>query len=88
MANTIKIKQSSLAGKLPLSGDLLQGELALNTQDEILYTKNSSGVVISLAKPLLDEDDFASNSDTQAPTQQSTKAFIEDTVIAMVIALG
>ena len=48
MANTIKIKQSSVATKVPLAEDLDQGELAINTIDEKLYTKNSSGVVVQL----------------------------------------
>ena len=48
MANTIKIKQSSVASKIPLATDLLQGELAINTIDEKLYTKNSVGDVVEL----------------------------------------
>ncbi len=48
MANTIKIKQSSVSGKVPLAGDLEQGELAINTLDEKLYTKNSTGSVVQL----------------------------------------
>tara|TARA_B110000285_G_scaffold201514_1_gene236202 strand:- start:911 stop:1483 length:573 start_codon:yes stop_codon:yes gene_type:complete len=48
MANIIKIKQSSVAAKVPLSSDLQQGELAINTIDEKLYTKNSSGNVVEL----------------------------------------
>lgn len=90
MANKIKIKQSSVVAKIPLVGDLDQGELALNTADEILYTKNSSGAVVALnsGSSLLDEDDFASDSDSQAPTQQSAKVFIENTSIAMSMILG
>jgi hypothetical protein len=90
MANKIKIKQSSVVAKVPLVGDLDQGELALNTVDEILYTKNSSGAIVALntSSGLLDEDDFASDSNTQAPTQQSAKVFIEDTAIAMALILG
>jgi hypothetical protein len=48
MANIIKLKQSSVASKVPIAGDLVQGELAINTADEKLYTKNSSGVVVEL----------------------------------------
>ena len=48
MANIIKIKQSSVEAKVPLAADLEQGELALNTFDEKLYTKNSSGNVVQL----------------------------------------
>jgi hypothetical protein len=44
MANTIKIKQSSEANKVPAAGDLLQGELAINTVDEKLYSSNGTSV--------------------------------------------
>jgi hypothetical protein len=50
MAGTVvKIKQSSVAGKVPEAGDLQQGELALNTEDIKLYSKNSAGAIITLA---------------------------------------
>jgi hypothetical protein len=50
MAGTVvKIKQSSVAGKVPSASDLQQGELALNTADVKLYSKNGSGEVITLA---------------------------------------
>jgi hypothetical protein len=48
MANIIKLKQSSVASKVPIAGDLVQGELAINTVDEKLYTKNSSGVIVEI----------------------------------------
>ena len=48
MANVIKLKQSSVLAKAPLSADLEIGELAINTIDEKLYTKNSSGAIIDL----------------------------------------
>jgi hypothetical protein len=50
MAGTVvKIKQSSVAGKVPSASDLEQGELALNTADVKLYSKNGSGSIITLA---------------------------------------
>jgi hypothetical protein len=36
-----------------------------------------SGVLPDACVPLLDEDDFASDSATKAPTQQSTKAYVD-----------
>jgi hypothetical protein len=48
MANTIKLKRSSNAGITPDSGDLVQGELAINTADEKLYIKNSSGNIVEV----------------------------------------
>lgn len=44
MANTVKMKQSSVAGKAPTTTDLSLGELAVNTTDGKLYLKkNVSG---------------------------------------------
>jgi|TARA_B110000438_G_scaffold297032_1_gene342732 hypothetical protein len=50
MAGTVvKIKQSSVAGKIPSASDLQQGELALNTADVKLYSRDASGAIITLA---------------------------------------
>jgi hypothetical protein len=43
MANTIKIKRSAVASKVPTTTDLELGELALNTFDGKLYTKKDNG---------------------------------------------
>ena len=44
MAQVIKVKQSSVAGKVPTTAQLQLGELALNTIDGKLYfKKNVSG---------------------------------------------
>jgi hypothetical protein len=43
MANTVKIKRSSVQGKVPTTGDLQLGELAVNTYDGKLYTKKDNG---------------------------------------------
>ncbi len=42
---TIKIKNSSTTGGVPLAGNLQPGELAINTSDGKLYFKASSGQV-------------------------------------------
>lgn len=45
MANTFQVKRSSVAGKVPLVGDLSLGEIAINTTDGKLFIKkNVSGV--------------------------------------------
>jgi len=44
MANVIKIKKSSESGKVPVSTDLTQGELAINTADQKLYSYDGSSV--------------------------------------------
>jgi hypothetical protein len=40
--NTFLIKRSNIAGKVPAAGDLLLGELALNTADNILYASGTT----------------------------------------------
>jgi len=39
MANTVKMKRSSVAGKVPATTDLELGELAVNTHDGKLFLK-------------------------------------------------
>jgi hypothetical protein len=45
----IQLYYSSTATNLPIAGNLIAGELALNTADMKLYAKNSAGVVTLLA---------------------------------------
>jgi len=45
MANTIRLKQSAVAARVPTTSDLALGELALNTYDGKLYAKKDNGVV-------------------------------------------
>lgn len=43
MANTIKVKRSSVAGKVPTTGDLELGEIAINTFDGKMYFEKNNG---------------------------------------------
>jgi hypothetical protein len=43
MANSIKIKRSAVAAKVPLTTDIELGELAINTYDGKLYLKKDNG---------------------------------------------
>jgi hypothetical protein len=43
MANTVIIKRSAVPGKVPTTGDLQLGELAINTYDGKLYTAKDNG---------------------------------------------
>ena len=43
MANTIKVKRSSVAGKVPTTGDLELGEIAVNTYDGKMYMEKNNG---------------------------------------------
>lgn len=46
MASIVKLKKSSVAGKIPLTTDLDYGELALNYADGKLYYKKSDGTTV------------------------------------------
>ena len=48
MANTIITKNSSTASAVPTSGQLVQGELAVNVTDKRLFTENSAGTVVEV----------------------------------------
>lgn len=48
MATKILLKKSSTAGSVPLTGDLDQGELAVNLVDRKIYTKNNSGAIVKI----------------------------------------
>jgi len=43
MANTVKLKRSAVAGKIPTTSDLDLGELGLNTYDGKAYMKKNDG---------------------------------------------
>ncbi len=45
MANTIKLKRSSVPGRVPDANDLEVGELAVNTADGVIYTKHSDNTI-------------------------------------------
>lgn len=49
MANIVQIKRSSVPGKQPNVADLQVGELAINLADAKLYSKDTSGNIISIA---------------------------------------
>jgi len=49
MASNIKFKRSSVAGKVPTSGQLPVGELAINTADGIVYTQKDDGSIVPIA---------------------------------------
>ena len=48
MPNVIQHKRNSIAGTVPSTGSLSQGELGINTADGRLFTKNSNNVIINL----------------------------------------
>lgn len=54
---TIITKNSSTAGAVPIAGDLVQGEIAVNVTDKKLYTKNASGSVVQIT-PVVNDNGF------------------------------
>jgi len=54
----ISIYYSSTATNVPTAGNLVAGELAINTNDGILYYKDSSGVVQSIASKAVNSGSF------------------------------
>ena len=54
---TIITKNSSTAGAVPIAGDLVQGEIAVNVTDKKLYTKNASGSVVQIT-PTVNDNGF------------------------------
>jgi hypothetical protein len=43
MAQTIRLKRSAVAGRVPTTSDLALGELGMNTFDGALYMKRDAG---------------------------------------------
>jgi len=62
MSTSIKLKKSSITGRIPSTSDLDYGELAINYADGILYFKNSSNQVSSINARALGVDSTATFS--------------------------
>ena len=85
MATVIKIKRSETASDAPTTSDLVAGEVAINTADQILYVRDSGGSIVkvsnfsevdqSLVFPTGDYGSVASALATDAFGQTIDKAF-------------
>lgn len=82
MASTIVTKNSSTASAVPVSGDLTQGELAINVTDKKLYTKDNGGSVVKIVGSLGNQESNsvtvsggAINGTTVGAVTPSTGAF-------------
>ena len=49
MSTPIRLKHSKVVGRVPTSGDLVDGELAVSLADEKIYMKNAGGDVVQVA---------------------------------------
>lgn len=56
MANTIVLKKSSVASKIPTTSDLAYGEVALNYTDGKLYYKTSDNLIKSFNASVTSDD--------------------------------
>ena len=65
MAANIKLKRSAVSGKIPGTGDLDYGEVALNYADGRLYYKTSSNTVSSISGGGAETDSAAPTSSLQ-----------------------
>lgn len=64
MATRIKHKRSSVAGKVPVAGDLEQGELALNTNDGKVYLKKDDNSIFDITDVIFKNDTNVTVTDT------------------------
>lgn len=74
MASTIITKNSSTAGAVPLAANLTQGELAINTTDRRLYTKDATGTVVEVGSgtAIVYRENFSGNDVTTVFTMAHT----------------
>ena len=49
MATVIKLKKSETASDAPTTSDLVAGEVAINTADQILYVRDSGGSIVKVS---------------------------------------
>ena len=72
MANTVVLKRSSVAGKIPSTSDLQLGELAINTNDGNLFFKKSvQGTDTVLSVATLTGSQTLTNKTLSSPVLQS-----------------
>jgi|TARA_B100000902_G_scaffold399891_1_gene473387 hypothetical protein len=57
MSHVIKIKRSETAGSVPQASDLQTHELAMNVSDKTIYTKNSSGQIVTMSSAGITESE-------------------------------
>ena len=75
MANTVKLKKSSVSGKIPQSADLDYGELALNYADGKLFFKDSSNAIQSFSTTV-DLSSYATLTGVQTLTNKTLSSAI------------
>lgn len=72
MANTVVLKRSSVAGKIPSTSDLQLGEIAINTNDgSLFFKKDVSGTETILSVATLTGTQTLTNKTLTSPTLSS-----------------
>lgn len=56
MANTIRLKRSAVAGKVPTTSDLSLGEVGMNTYDGALFMRRDTGTPEIIRIAFADQD--------------------------------
>jgi hypothetical protein len=79
MANTVKLKRSAVQNKVPTTGDLELGELALNTYDGNLFFKRDVSGSESVVKVATNTNLLSYTRVTSNTTAVTRQAYIADT---------
>ncbi len=90
MANVIKLKRSEVANAVPLAADLAVGEVAFNSADKKIYSKDSGGnvVLIATASDTLQNITSRGASSTNAITLSNATASSSTTTGALKVTGG
>jgi hypothetical protein len=90
MSNVIKLKRSEVANAVPLAADLAVGEVAFNSADKKIYSKDSVGnvVLIATASDTLQNITSRGASSTNAITLSNATASTSTTTGALKVAGG
>jgi len=77
MADIIRLKRSDVAGLAPGNGEILSGELAINTTDGIVYAENTAGSSVFrwIRTPTFDTAGFVLESTSATATTWANKSF-------------
>lgn len=71
MASKIKHKRSSVAGRIPVAGDLEAGELALNTNDGKVFLKKDDDSIVDITSTIFKNDTNVTVTDTGSNGEMS-----------------
>jgi len=72
MANTVVLKRSAVSGRVPSTGDLALGEIAINTYDGNLFFKKDNGTASVVSVATLTGSQTLTNKTLSSPTITGT----------------